>query len=97
MLSFGNLSRAIYIAHTEEGDANELVNASITAGLDAMMLDNPPNDVVDWLRDWHNSFHGGMEVTYLQTLQDFSSMDADWRVHAIEEGITTRGSRRPHI
>ncbi len=50
-----------------------------------------PPDVVEWLRDWHNNFHGGSKVSYVEVLQNIPRMLADWEVHARSERLTYRG------
>ena len=61
MISFGTMTRAIYKAWKKAGMSSKFVQATMEAGLrngvesDASM----PLDVCEFLRDYHNAFHGG--------------------------------------
>ena len=35
-------------------------------------------DVVVWLMDWHNKFHGGLEITILSLLETTAEVEAKW-------------------
>ncbi len=92
-ITFGTLSRALYLAR-EEDPENPLIQESFRRGLKGCMIFEPdiPNDVVIWLRDWHNSWHSGSGVTFLELLQRIPTIDASWSNYASDRGWTWRGS-----
>ena len=56
-----------------------------------MFQPNMPDKVVAWLRDFHNRFHGGMETTILQALDEFKRLQTLWDCHIRLNSITSRG------
>ena len=69
MLAYGTLSAAVYLAAAEDAE-NVNVKESIRNGIPGATLLHPrtPRDVLEWLRDWHNSFHGGSSISFIEIL-----------------------------
>ena len=90
-ITYSTLSRSMYRA-VEEDPANPLIIASIERGLPNCILfdENMPDDCVGWLRDWHNSFHEGSSVSFLELLKLVKDAHADWVAHADASGLKTR-------
>ncbi|CAK0872892.1 unnamed protein product [Prorocentrum cordatum] len=79
MISYGTLTRAVYNAH-ERAPGNPFVKRSIERGLQNVTVFDArlPDDVLTWLRDWHNEWHGGSRFTLIQCWQLISQMDSDF-------------------
>ena len=63
---------------------------TVKAGLQNVTLfsENTPVDVLDWLIDFHNSFHAGTIITISQHFDLTNKADAEWKVHCTSKGIT---------
>ena len=89
MLTYGTLSAAVYIAASEDPQ-NPNVQMSIRNGIPGATLLHPrtPRDVLEWLRDWHNSFHSGSAISFIEILDKIIEVKAEWQVHCMKNGIT---------
>lgn len=66
-ITWGTLTRAAYRAFETKGAEPEVVAAKIAGMEDVCILHaRTPRDVVLWLRDYHNQWHFGSGMTYIQ-------------------------------
>ncbi len=66
MLTYGSVSRAVYLA-AEENFGSPNVQATLRAGLTVDEFDPMlPDDVAEHLRDFFNSFHQGITITFAE-------------------------------
>jgi hypothetical protein len=49
-----------------------------------------PPALLRWTRDFHNSFHGGAGVSFLEVMKSVASADAAWSAFAAERGIQSK-------
>ena len=98
LLSYGTLTRAIYAAH-DRAPTNINVIETVKVGLQNVTLfsENTPVDVLEWLIDFHNSFHQGSSFTVLQHFDLTIKADAEWKVHCTSKGITQTSSGMPKM
>ena len=92
LITYRTLSKAVYMAK-KVAPENPLVIASIEAGLpNAVLFDcRIPEDVVIWLRDYHNGFHNGASTSFVEVLKAIPQLEADWFVFATKHSLTVRG------
>ena len=76
-ITWGSLSRAFYAAAEEEPN-NEFIKASIQSGLRGASIfsSKTPTEVLQWLCDYHNAFHGGAGYSVAQLLMEVGTMEA---------------------
>eukprot|EP00959_Pyramimonas_sp_CCMP1952_P461621 9481884-Pyramimonas_sp.AAC.1 len=87
MITYGTLTRSIYLAHEQAGEM-DTVKETIQDGLTVEEYrEDTPDDIIAWLRDFYNKFHEGVGVTFLQKVTDVPDTDAMWKVHARKKGI----------
>ena len=89
LISYGTLARAIYRAAQAEPD-NPNVLATLEQGLENLQVysSKTPIDVIRWLRDFHNEFHGGSGFTVLELLKLVEKIEAQWKAHATLKGLS---------
>jgi hypothetical protein len=92
MVSYRQLSAAVYLAWEKCGTKNHLVQRSIEQGLPRARILNSrtPDDVIDFLRDWSNGFEAG-NITFLQCILELPKQIAEWDVYAATHRLTARG------
>ena len=94
MLTFGSVTRAVYIAAEKYGD-EELIKKTLEIGLFVDIYDEAmPSDAARFIRDYFNSFHKGAAVSFLEILNSTLPRDAEWKAYACRHGIPlSRGGR----
>ncbi|CAK0868074.1 unnamed protein product, partial [Prorocentrum cordatum] len=92
MLTYGSVSRAVYLAvdeNTTDPVQKKNVEATLSAGL---VLDEyesaMPIDCAEHIRDFYNAFHGGAGITFLEIIDKVETADSEWKAHAHANGIT---------
>eukprot|EP00959_Pyramimonas_sp_CCMP1952_P198300 4148019-Pyramimonas_sp.AAC.1 len=88
MITYGTLTRACYRAF-EEDPSNLSVRMSIEAGLENAQIyrHKTPKDVTDFLRDFHNDFHGGSGFSAIDYLKLSLKAESQWTAHAALNGM----------
>ena len=82
LVSYGTLYRGLELAKTLWPD-NENVKHAYQAGLPIdVMHARTPKHIVEWVRDWLNQFHGGVEVSCLELMMKVREANANWKVYA---------------
>ncbi|CAK0837893.1 unnamed protein product, partial [Prorocentrum cordatum] len=83
MLTYGSVSRAVYLAvdeNTTDPVQKKNVEATLSAGL---VLDEyesaMPIDCVEHIRDFYNTFHGGVGITFLEIIDKVETADSEWK------------------
>lgn len=90
LLSYGTLTRAIFMAHSFWPDEST-VKLTIKNGLRIRRVhQRTPDDIVVCLRDWYNSFHGGASITFLESLQRTHEVSSNLQAHAMAQGWEAR-------
>ncbi len=56
-----------------------------------LKADLPPV-LLRWVRDFHNSFHNGAGVSFLELMKCVTDADASWNAYATDKGIGARDS-----
>eukprot|EP00969_Alexandrium_andersonii_P259015 11452528-Alexandrium_andersonii.AAC.1 len=69
MVTYGTLSSAFYRAHTEQ-PYNANVVSTLNSGIAHAIVfhEDTPDDVLDFLKEEHNSYHTGAHTSFLETL-----------------------------
>ncbi len=96
MITFRTLSKAFYLAHARAPD-NKQVQASLESGIPGAVLLHwlTPEDVIVWLRDWHNSFHAGSKFSFLEALDLISTYEATYQAQLVAN-VTPKNGRGDH-
>ena len=97
MITWGHLCLAIYRAHAEE-PGNPQVICTVQGGVKDATVFNPktPTDVVSWLKNLHNEFHGGAERSFLEICEDILTVEAAWKsANHKTKDISQRGAQTP--
>eukprot|EP00959_Pyramimonas_sp_CCMP1952_P046992 981071-Pyramimonas_sp.AAC.1 len=91
MLTYGSVSRAAYLAAEEKTTDKtqiENVKATLARGLVLDEYDAElPDDCVEHFRDFFNTFHGGVGITFLEIIEQVDTVDSEWKVFAQAHGI----------
>ena len=92
------IRRAIYAAWERE-PKNPNVAETIRAGLKSVALfsEHTPRDVLEWLIDFHNSYHSGSTFTLVQHFTLTSKIEAERKVYCAMTGYSQsalRGARK---
>ena len=92
MIAYNSLSQACYLAHRMAPN-NPVVQRTIANGLRNVQLLHPdtPTVALQWIRDWHNTFHNGSSVSFLEVCKASLEIDAAWQVFAFKSGVTSKG------
>jgi hypothetical protein len=71
LITYGTLTSAMYVAADRSPD-NPMVKSSVEAGVEDCIIlhSKTPLDVVRWMRDFHNQWHGGQGYTIMQFFKD---------------------------
>ena len=71
MITWGSLSSAAYEAHRRQ-PTNPQVLASLAAGVTFATIwnGNTPDDVISWLKKYHNQFHTGAGYSFVECLEE---------------------------
>ena len=90
-ISWGSLSRSFYHA-VEIASSNPFVLSALAAGLRGCrrLHERTPEDVIAWLRDYHNQFHGGASYSFAELLTDITEIEEGWVAYKTKNGITAR-------
>eukprot|EP00971_Amphidinium_carterae_P325981 6456573-Amphidinium_carterae.1 len=69
-----------------------MLQASVEKGLPGCRILHPntPNNVLQWLRDYHNQFHGGHSRTPSELLLHVDTMEEAWSAQRTVIGITAK-------
>ena len=90
-ISWGSRTRAFYIAHKKQPESKiiqkELENGLVTTRFHDLM----PKAVVEFLVSFHNTFHKGAGVSFLEVQADAPALEQEWRSFCKESGQTVRG------
>ena len=82
LLSFAQLSTAIYRASSNNPD-NENVQRTLENGVEVDTYPwDLPDEVAVWLRDFHNDWHNGAAISFMQTIEDMPTIAAAWDGYA---------------
>ena len=93
MLTFNSLSQAVYMAAEKRG---ALDNPNVVATLDAGLtggtswLPHTPDDVLEFLINFHNGFHGGAGLSFVEIIRQCPKYESEWLAHAGLRGYTNR-------
>jgi hypothetical protein len=93
LIAAASMSQACYLAF-EKQPLNPVVQHTLKAGFAGVqkLKHDLPLVLLRWVRDFHNSFHGGAGVSFLEVMKAVMEADAGWSIHAHDMGI---GSRDP--
>lgn len=82
LVTWGTLARAFYSV-VQRHPSHPNVVESLAAGLDNIVVlsGRTPRDVVEFLRDFHNSFHHGASDSFIKVIQDTRIIQASWQAH----------------
>ena len=71
LLTFGTLTSAVYLAHKRSPE-NPHIKDAVLGGVEGCVVlhAKTPLDVIRWLRDFHNLFHGGQSYGLMQFFKD---------------------------
>ena len=90
-ISWGSRTNVFYIAHKKQPESKiikkELENGLVTTRFHDLM----PKAVVDFLVSFHNTFHKGAGVSFLDVQADAPALEQEWRSFCKESGQTVRG------
>ena len=91
MLSWGTLSRAVYEAHRID-PTNPNVQKTLENGLRNVVLlhHRTPKDITDFLRDFHNRWHGGADKSFTDLVAEVPQLHAGWQAFCASRGLTSR-------
>ena len=92
-ITFGTLSTAVYdAAKMPDAEKNRYIQGTIEKGLQTCKILNPgtPKRVLQWLRDFHNSFHSGNSSTFTDEIQVALDAEAQWTLHRTGANLTAR-------
>ena len=97
MIGGSSITMAFYIAYNQCPE-NEHIKTTLLEGLPnvAVFTCKTPVGVIRWLRDWHNNFHGGSDLSVLELLLLSRRIVADWSAHCVIHAITARNSHDSH-
>lgn len=90
-ITWASLSRSFYHAAQMEPD-NKFIKNALKAGLRRCrrLHENTPDDVIAWLRDYHNQFHGGARFSFTELLTEIPEIEEGWVAYRTQHGITAR-------
>jgi hypothetical protein len=92
-ITFGTLTTAVYdAAKLPDAAENKYIQGTIEQGLPNCKILNPrtPRRVLQWLRDFHNSFHSGNSSTFTDEIQVALDVEAQWTAHRTSTNLTAR-------
>jgi hypothetical protein len=79
-ITWGTLMRAAYRAFDEQPQSSEVKSSKIDGLSDVCVLSSrTPRDVVQWVRDFHNSWHFGSSCTFVQLFREVVEIQANWQ------------------
>ena len=96
MLSFDKLSQAIRIAYERDTSfSNDKVQTTIARGLPGTDIYRPdtPLDVLLFLVQYHNAFHGGSKTSWMEILITTIRAKANWSAVKLTKGLTARDGK----
>ena len=75
-------------------DKNPQVEASIIQGLPDPLILSPrtPKDVITWIKEMHNEFHGGAGQTIMEHMERALDAQAAWVAELKRSGKTARAN-----
>ena len=53
-------------------------------------MNKVPDEVVLWLRDWHNQLHKGSGVSVMQLIGETPKIESEWKAHCFEKNISSK-------
>ena len=91
-ISWGNLLVVFYTKLLDE-PANPAIKKTLAHGLQVGKVFQPdmPDKVVVWLRDFHNRFHGGLNTTCPEALDEFKRLSVLWDNLIKANNLSSRG------
>ena len=91
LLTWGTLTNAVYISFTDD-PLNPQVALTVQQGLKDCVVfrRDTPDDVLRWLRDYHNKFHSGSSQSFAELLDEAVLVESGWLVHKELNHITAR-------
>ena len=89
--AFGGLAGSFYKAY-ELKSHEATVESTLNAGLqDCRFVDaRMPDEVVIWLRDYHNRLNCGSAYSFLEILNDISTIEDAWHLHRTKPKLSSR-------
>ena len=89
-VTWASRCRGFYGA-VEKEPQSDIIKGELTRGLRAHLLhDRMPTVVVTFLINYHNGFHRGAAVSFLEIQTSVPTLEAEWRSHCRETGQTVR-------
>ena len=72
---------------------NPAISRTLKRGMQVGKVCQPsmPDNIVAWLGNFHNRFHGGMTTTIVQALDEFKRLNVLWDAHIKLHNISARG------
>jgi hypothetical protein len=90
LISHATLAEALYIAHGRDPD-NRFARQPIQVGIAAKVFDaRTPPDVIRYLKELHNEFHGGAGASHLDKYDHIDTIVAAFAAHRREHQINPR-------
>ena len=77
LITYGTLSAAVYHLVATGHRDHPMVKFALSKGIEDAVVytKRMPVDVVTWLRDYHNTFHGGSGYSFAELYNVTSSVD----------------------
>jgi hypothetical protein len=93
MLTYNSLTRAMYMA-AKMSPESPTVQRSLQIGLKSVqrLRHCTPTIVKTWVRDYHNQFHDGSGVSFLETLKSVLEIERAWLAECHSTGVQVRAT-----
>ena len=81
-MSYATLAESVYEA-LERDPTNQNINITFRNGIPGAIVFTPrtPVDVLEYLKELHNNFHGGVATSFLEVYGKVDEVEAGWIVH----------------
>ena len=91
MMSWGSRCRGFYIAERTAPES-EVIKHELSKGLLVSIFhDRMPRNIASLMINFHNTFHKGASISFLEVQATAVDLEGMWRAHCRETGQTVRG------